>query len=109
MNFWKSQDVFGERVEFTFKGKRSYQTSVGAFVSVLLKIIIVCFITYEFYVIFTRKHPAMYTSTKIVEDAEMNPFDLGFEVALGFSTRNKQLINNRTSDAGDQFTPVINA
>jgi hypothetical protein len=58
-NYWRSLDVFGEKVEFTFKGKRTYQTSIGAFFSLLIKIILAIFITYEFYAIFTRKHPAV--------------------------------------------------
>ena len=57
LNYWRSQDVFGERVEFTYKGKSSYQTNIGAFVSVCIKIILYLFIAYEFYVIFKRKHP----------------------------------------------------
>ena len=57
VKLWKSQDVFGERVEFTFKGKRTYQTSIGAFFSILIKVILMLFIGYEGYVIFTRKHP----------------------------------------------------
>ena len=51
--------MFGERVEFTFKGKKSYQTSIGALVSLLIKVILVIFIAFEFFLIFTRKHPAV--------------------------------------------------
>jgi uncharacterized membrane protein YukC len=39
------------------RGKSSYQTNIGAFVSVCIKIILYLFIAYEFYVIFKRKHP----------------------------------------------------
>jgi hypothetical protein len=56
-HFWKSQDVFGEKVQLTFKGKRSYQTNIGALFSVAIKIILSLFIVYEMYVIFARKHP----------------------------------------------------
>lgn len=56
-NFYRSFDVFGERVELTFKGKRSYQTDIGAFVSILIKLVLTIFIFYELYVIFARKHP----------------------------------------------------
>ena len=84
--FWKSQDVFGEQVQLTFKGKRSYQTSIGALVSVIIKMILMFFITYEFYVIFARKHPIV--SIKTVYDYKklsegMNPFERGFDVAVG--------------------------
>lgn len=60
----RSQDVFGQKVEFTYKGHRHYRTTIGAIVSIMLKIVLVCFILYEMYVIFSRKHPAV--STKYV-------------------------------------------
>jgi hypothetical protein len=55
--FWRSQDVFGEQVHLTFKGKRSYQTSIGALFSVFIKMILTLYIVFELYVIYTRKHP----------------------------------------------------
>ena len=57
LHLWRKQDVFGEKVEFTYKGRRSYQTMIGATMSVIIKAILLCFIAYEFYVIFSRKHP----------------------------------------------------
>ena len=53
----REQDVFGEKVQLTFKGKKTYKTTVGAIVSIMIKIVLVFFITYEFYSIITRKHP----------------------------------------------------
>lgn len=53
----RSQDVFGGHVEFTYKGKHSYQTNIGAVVSIFVRAIMICFIVYEFYVIFARKEP----------------------------------------------------
>ena len=48
--------------------------------------ILMFFITYEFYVIFARKHPIV--SIKTVYDYKklsegMNPFERGFDVAVG--------------------------
>ena len=59
LNQWKSQDVFGQSVHFTFKGKKTYNTSFGALISIFIKIIMAFFIGYEAYVIFARKHPAV--------------------------------------------------
>jgi hypothetical protein len=53
----REQDVFGEKVQLTFKGKKSYKTTVGAVASIMIKIVLVFFIAYEFYSIITRKHP----------------------------------------------------
>jgi hypothetical protein len=49
--FWKSHDMYGRKVELTFKGKDTYKTSVGAFVSLSVKVVILIFIIYEIYVI----------------------------------------------------------
>lgn len=68
----RSQDVFGEHVEFTYKGKSTYQTNIGAVVSIFVKIILVIFIIYEFYVIFSRKHPQV-SVKRIVLDAALDP------------------------------------
>ncbi len=93
-------DLFGKQVELTFKGKRTYQTDVGAFVSVLIKLTLLLFIFYEFYVIFARKHPAV--STKYIlndlsnDQSKSFPFRStgesikGFNLAVGFTTRDPQ-------------------
>ncbi|TNV83661.1 hypothetical protein FGO68_gene8648 [Halteria grandinella] len=75
-SMWRSQDLFGKEVQFTFKGKRAYQTSIGALVSVMIKVILGLFIAYEFYVIFSRKHPA------IGEIRELERGD-GFDIRKG--------------------------
>ncbi|TNV84899.1 hypothetical protein FGO68_gene5340 [Halteria grandinella] len=91
-NYWRSLDVFGEKVEFTFKGKRTYQTSVGAFFSLLIKLTLSCFIFYEMFVIFSRKHPAVSIKHNFIDlesSGSLNPFKYGFDLAVGLSTRNR--------------------
>ena len=56
MKILKSQDIFGEHVHLTYKGKRSYQTAIGAVVSLLLKLVLWIYVVYEFYNIFSRRH-----------------------------------------------------
>lgn len=100
-DIFKSQDVFGEQVHFTFKGKRSYHTSIGAFVSIFVKIILVAFIIYEFYIIFSRKHPLVYTKYAITPNSidptlpenNLNPTERGFDIALGFYVRGTSVSN----------------
>lgn len=86
-SYFKSQDLFGKQVEFTFKGHRSYQTYIGAMVSILIKVILVIFILYEFYVIFSRKHPNVYTYYQLNSDPSINPFELGFDVAVSLTSK----------------------
>ncbi|TNV84028.1 hypothetical protein FGO68_gene14121 [Halteria grandinella] len=99
-SMWRSQDLFGKEVQFTYKGKRAYQTSIGAFVSIIIKIILGFFIFYEFYTIFSRKHPAMATITTLNDDSEgkFNPYENGF--VTGFALR--QLTNISTSESDYQ-------
>jgi hypothetical protein len=93
---WRSQDVFGEQVHFTFKGKRSYQTSIGALFSLIIKLIMVCFIAYEVYVIFARKHPAVavkYVQNNLLANpGGLNAFETGFDIAFGFATSNSAIL-----------------
>ena len=94
LHFWRHQDVFGEKVEFTYKGKRSYQTMIGATMSVIIKAVLCLFIGYEFYVIFSRKHPmvaAKYQINSFVDNPMekghgYNPFEDGFDISFGFLT-----------------------
>ena len=83
LHFVRSQDVFGEKVQFTFKGKKTYQTVVGAIASIIIKLILAFFIAYEFYVIFARKHPAIAVKEEIAEEhKKIEPFQLGFNMAF---------------------------
>lgn len=98
IGYWRQLDVFGEQVHFTFKGKRSYQTSLGAFFSFIIKLIMVCFIAYEVYLIFARKDPLVsvkYRQNNLIDDpGELLPWQLGFDMAIGLSTVNYALLGN---------------
>jgi hypothetical protein len=102
IGYWRSQDVFGEKVHFTYKGKHSYQTSIGASISILIKIIMLFFIAYEAYVILARKHPAI--SVKIShqdlseEPGGVFPFKYGFDIAVGMTTKNRDLLKIASSN-----------
>jgi hypothetical protein len=102
LGYWRSQDVFGEKVHFTYKGKMSYQTSIGALISVIIKFIMILFIVYEAYTIFTRKHPAISVKTShhdlSLEPSTVLPFKYGFDIAVGLTTRNKNLLGVGSSN-----------
>lgn len=55
----RHQDIFGQKVELTFKGQKNFKTTIGAVISIFIKVILALFIWYEVYVIFSRKHPAI--------------------------------------------------
>ncbi|TNV83771.1 hypothetical protein FGO68_gene3547 [Halteria grandinella] len=110
----RSQDLFGEHVEFTYKGKRSYQTTIGAVVSLLVKVILTIFIIYEFYVIFSRKHPGVSVKRIMLAGSldpkvhlhGWNPRDRGFDVAFQLLTRQSEAQNvqdnSSSSENGNQ-------
>jgi hypothetical protein len=93
-------------VQFTYKGKRSYQTNIGAVVSIGVKAILAFFVVYEFYTIFSRKHP-MTTIKTVVNNfavdpaahiSPWNPREKGFDVGIsllkpssGMRTRRRRL------------------
>jgi hypothetical protein len=88
---FRQQDLFGQHVHLTYKGKKTYKTNIGAFVSIILKAILAAYIIYEFYVIFSRKHPAV--STKYIispaaldgeGDAAWSLKESGFDIAIQF-------------------------
>ena len=65
---WKSFDIYGKQVEFTYKGKKTYQTSIGALFSVATRIIMCVLAAYEFYLVFGLKHPYIYKKTFLKSD-----------------------------------------
>ena len=73
--------------------------------SLVLKIVLVAFISFEFYVIFSRKHPIV-SIKHVLNDFALdptsvgegwNPLDRGFDIALGFMVLNSTLNANLTS------------
>ena len=112
---FKSQDVFGESVHFTFKGKSHFKTAYGAFFSILIKIIMVIFIIYEAFVIFTRKHPVVSVKEVLNNMDDTNgglaPFHYGFDIAIGLITTDssKFTSNHRMmSGASSTIVPAFN-
>jgi hypothetical protein len=102
LGYWRSQDVFGEKVHFSYKGKSSYQTNIGALISIIIKVCMAIFIVYEAYVIFARKHPAVSIKTShhdlSLEPGSVLPFKYGFDIAVGLTTRNKNLLGAGSSN-----------
>ena len=72
----RRQDIFGSKVEFTYKGKHSYQTNIGACVSILVLVILGFFIAYELVTVIQRKDPAVMINEVVANaDASENGFN----------------------------------
>ena len=56
------------------------------------------FISYEVYLIFSRKHSTVsvkYIHNNLIDDpGELKPGEVGFDLAIGFSTANQTLLDN---------------
>ncbi len=116
-SFFKSQDVFGESVHFTFKGKSHFKTAYGAFFSVLIKIIMIIFIIYELYIIITRKHPVVSIKEVLnnMDDTHggIAPFHYGFDIAVGllttdvskFSSSHARVLSGSATSSGQTIIP----
>eukprot|EP00347_Sterkiella_histriomuscorum_P010637 403375507 len=73
------------KVEFTYKGHKRYKTLLGAFFTLIQKTAMFVFIAYQFYLLFTRKHPITHRKIKIQDLDNISPFDprtKGFELAF---------------------------
>jgi large-conductance mechanosensitive channel len=78
-------------VQFTYQGKKHFKTNYGAFISILIKGIMIAFIVFEAVVVFTRKHPRV-SVKEVLNDMDdshggMAPFHYGFDLAVGLLSR----------------------
>jgi hypothetical protein len=57
----------------------------------IIKLILIAFIVYEFYTIFSRKHPIVSIKTALNNNGGISPFNMGFNIAIGITTQNISL------------------
>jgi hypothetical protein len=123
---FRSQDLFGEKVKLTYKGKKSYKTNIGACISVLVRGIMAIYIANELYLIIIRKHPEVSVKRMLNDFAtnpsslnlhEWNPIERGFDFGIGILARNdlpssieppsfSGSENTTTDDAGTELQPI---
>lgn len=54
MRTFKGYDVYGEKVELTYKGEGTFKTKAGGFISIFLNIILLCYLGYKISVMVQR-------------------------------------------------------
>lgn len=64
-HFIKGTDEYGEKVEFTFKGKKHYGTYIGAFFTFCVRTVVCIIFGYELYVLFMRKYVNHYLKNEL--------------------------------------------
>jgi hypothetical protein len=64
---FKSVDLYGEKIELTYKGEGTYKTNIGAFVSLVLIFILGAYLIYRALVMFTKQGTNVNKSNFIVD------------------------------------------
>jgi hypothetical protein len=80
----KSFDFLGEPVTFNYKGSQDYETTFGAFCSLLVVIVILVYLINSL-ILFALQTPlGVMQTVHLQQQASINPWDLGFRFAVGF-------------------------
>jgi hypothetical protein len=80
-------DIYGERIEFTFRGNRKYQTNFGAAMTLLLGVTLLAYMLSQFGDVWANKIRSISEVTKWVDLSkadEFNPAVHGFDFGFGF-------------------------
>ncbi|CDW88989.1 UNKNOWN [Stylonychia lemnae] len=93
---WKSQDIYGKKVEFTYKGHKRFKTLLGATFTFIQRVIITIFIVYQLYMLYSRKHPITHSKPMILDYDQMVEFNLrdkGFDLGFKLEGDNLELMD----------------
>ncbi|TNV82719.1 hypothetical protein FGO68_gene2428 [Halteria grandinella] len=83
---FKSVDMFGQSVSFTWNGEDTYKTSWGAFLSWIILLIMAAYTIYRLIYMVNRWNPGVAKTTLIRgadEDEPFSPSESGFDFAFG--------------------------
>ena len=78
----KNVDMFGANVAFTFQGKSSYPTVIGAIVTILIFSLCAAFLMVRTLKLVNYDEPYLSTTTTEAEGIEIDLYDLQFYFAL---------------------------
>ena len=82
-------DMYGKDIVLTYEGDDKYRTHVGGLASIFVKGILVIYVTYLFYVMFTKGDSSVSVSTLIndvTKDVEiLKPAKDGFDFAFSYT------------------------
>ena len=79
-------DFLGEPVNFNFKGQENYESTLGAFCSILVTIVIIAYVSNGVLHLYfqTPRSISQLTYLNPYDSTQLEPFDLGYEFAIGF-------------------------
>lgn len=81
---FKSIDWYGSHIHFTYKGKSSYKTSLGALFTLITRTLVLFVICYESYLLYTKKFPLNFAREYLMDlNGDAQDFTtLGFDLAF---------------------------
>ncbi|CDW73325.1 UNKNOWN [Stylonychia lemnae] len=92
----KSQDVYGRKVEFTYKGQKRYKTLLGAIFTLAQRVVISIFIIFQLYLLISKKHPRTHTKNLIQGNDNMSKINLwqqGFDIGFKLQGQDSHLFD----------------
>ena len=86
---FKSIDMFGQSISFTWNGEEEYKTPYGAFVSAVIILTLLAYTGYKIDEVIQRKSPTVSKTTSLVSEIDaakpFSPQELGFDFAFGLN------------------------
>jgi large-conductance mechanosensitive channel len=67
-------DIFGERVQFTFKGEDTFKTTYGAMVTTVIGLILLAFSIFRIYIMANKMNPNITRTSLFRNLTEAGPF-----------------------------------
>lgn len=85
---FKGLDIYGQKIQLTYKGKNSFKTTPGAIVSLLVLMTMTAFLSSKLLILFNKSNPNVSKQNYIMDLDKapvVNPQDYGFEFAFGLN------------------------
>ena len=100
LSFIKGFDMYGKDIVLTYEGDDKYRTHVGGFASIVVKGVIITYIIYLFYVMFTKRDTSVSVSSlvnDVSKDVEiLKPGQKGFDFAFSYTASEVDYLNDPT-------------
>ena len=79
---WKRLDLFGEAIQFTFKGESHYRTGIGATISLVCITLMIAFVSVRTKKLISRDDPLLTTTNNSHRDSLVRLGEQGFMFAI---------------------------
>ncbi|CDW71369.1 UNKNOWN [Stylonychia lemnae] len=84
----KSIDIYGKKINLSYKGDDSFKTLPGAFSSLIVIFILLAYFAFRSYVLLSKSNPYLSKPTflrHLLSEGEFKAMDYGFDIAFGIN------------------------